>query len=151
MSWYHVVIDDITRLDECIEYFESEYNTAKTECKLGGSLEKVAAALPGIVEHRYSQLQEIESILEHLNIEARALHSHFFKKYLETYARQLSSRDCEKYVAGEADIVAFEQIINKFALLRNKFLSILKSLDVKQWQVTNIVKLRCAGLEDVTI
>lgn len=151
MSWYHVVIDDVSRLDDCIAYFESEYDIAKKECKLSGTLEKVSAALPGIVEHRFSQLQEIESILEHLNIEMRALHSHFFKKYLETYARQLSSRDCEKYVQGESDIVEFEKIINKFALLRNKFLSILKSLDVKQWQVTNIVKLRCAGLEDINI
>jgi hypothetical protein len=28
---------------------------------------------------------------------------------------------------------------------------IIKALDIKQWQVSNIVKLRTAGLEDATL
>ena len=49
------------------------------------------------------------------------------------------------------DVVDFEKIINEFALLRNKWLGIIKSLDIKQWQVSNIIKLRTAGLEDATL
>jgi hypothetical protein len=30
-------------------------------------------------------------------------------------------------------------------------LGIIKALDIKQWQVSNIVKLRTAGLEDATL
>jgi hypothetical protein len=41
-----------------------------------------------------------------------------------------------------------QKIINEFALLRNKWLGITKALDQKQWQITNIVKLRVAGMED---
>ena len=107
--------------------------------------------MPGIVEQRYCQLQEIEAILEYLNIEQRRLRSQFFKKYLENYPRALSSRDVEKYVDGEADVVDMEKIINEFALLRNQWLGIIKGIDQKQWQITNIVKLRTAGLEDVTV
>jgi len=55
------------------------------------------------------------------------------------------------FVEGEADVVDFEKIINDFALLRNKWLGIIKALDIKQWQVSNIVKLRTAGLEDATL
>ena len=44
-----------------------------------------------------------------------------------------------------------EKIINEFALLRNKWLGILKGLDQKQWQITNITKLRVAGMEDASI
>jgi hypothetical protein len=107
--------------------------------------------MPGIVETRFNQLQEIEGILEYLNIELRRLRSQHFRKYLENYQRQLSSRDCEKFVEGEADVVDFEKIINDFALLRNKWLGIIKALDIKQWQLSNIVKLRTAGLEDATL
>ena len=107
--------------------------------------------MPGIVEHRFQQLQEIEAILEYLNIERRRLRAERFKKYLENYQRALSSRDCEKYVDGEADVVDLEKIINEFALLRNRWLGITKGLDQKQWQITNIVKLRVAGMEDATI
>ena len=132
-------------------HFEKELQNAKSECRIVGNLEKLSAGMPGIVEHRYNQLQEIEAILEYLNIELRRLKSHHFRKYLESYNRSLSSRECEKYVEGEADVVDYEKIINEFALLRNKWLGITKALDQKQWQITNIVKLRCAGMEDATI
>jgi hypothetical protein len=107
--------------------------------------------MPGQVEHRFNQLQEIEAILEYLTIEKRRLRSQHFKKYLENYQRALTSRDVEKYVDGEPDVVDFDKIVNEFALLRNKWLGILKGLDQKQWQLTNIVKLRVAGMEDASI
>ena len=107
--------------------------------------------MPGQVEHRFNQLQEIEAILEYLNIEKRRLRSQVFKKFLENYQRALTSRDVDKYVDGEADVVDMEKIVNEFALLRNKWLGVLKGLDQKQWQLTNIVKLRVAGMEDASI
>lgn len=151
MGWYSDVSRDITKIPDAILYYENELGTARFEVKIRGSVEKAASELPGIVEQRFNQLQEIEAILEYLNIELRRLRSSYFKKYLENYQRALSSRDVEKYVDGEADVVDYEKIINEFALLRNKWLGLLKGLDQKQWQITNIVKLRVAGMEDASI
>jgi hypothetical protein len=149
--WYNKVANDISNIPDAVEYFETELITARYECRITGSLEKAAASMPGVVEQRFTQLQEIEAILEYLNIELRRLKSSHFRKYLESYARALSSRDVEKYVEGEADVVDMEKIINEFALLRNKWLGITKALDQKQWQITNIIKLRVAGMEDATL
>ncbi len=149
--WYNKVAKDISNIPDAVEYFEAELIAARYECRITGSLEKAAASMPGIVEQRFTQLQEIEAILEYLNIELRRLRSSHFRKYLETYARALSSRDVEKYVEGEADVIDMEKIINEFALLRNKWLGITKALDQKQWQITNIIKLRVAGMEDATL
>jgi hypothetical protein len=151
MTWYSKVSQDISNIPEAIVYFEYELTEARREVKIVGNIEKAAASMPGIVEHRYNQLQEIEAILEYLNIEQRRLRSQYFKKYLENYARALSSRDVEKYVDGEADVVDFEKIINEFALLRNKWLGIIKALDIKQWQLSNVIKLRVAGMEDASL
>ena len=151
MGWYSRVSRNINEIPAAIQYFESELLQAKAECKLVGNVEKAASMMPGIVEHRFNQLQEIEAILEYLNIELRRLRSSFFRKYLENYQRALSSRDVEKYVDGETDVVDYEKIINEFALMRNKWLGVLKALDQKQWQITNIVKLRVAGMEDATL
>jgi hypothetical protein len=151
MAWYSKVSKDIIHLPDCIEYFYKELDTAKAEAKIHGSVEKASASLPGIVEQRFNQLQEIEAILEYLNIELRRIRSKAFKKYLENYQRVLSSRDVEKYVDGESDVVDMEKIINEFAMLRNQWLGIIKSLDIKQWQLSNIIKLRTAGLEDITL
>jgi hypothetical protein len=151
MGWYSEISKDISNIPDAAVYFESELMDAKKECKISGNVERAAAAMPGVVEQRFGQLQEIEAILEYLNIELRRLKSQHFRKYLENYQRALSSRDCEKYVEGESDVVDFEKIINEFALLRNKWLGITKALDQKQWQITNIVKLRVAGMEDASL
>jgi hypothetical protein len=151
MGWYSEISRDISRIPDAIVYFENELVAARSEVKIKGSIEKSAAEMPGIVEHRFNQLQEIEAILEYLNIELRRLRSFYFKKYLETYQRALSSRDVEKYVDGESDIVDYEKVINEFALMRNKWLGLLKSLDSKGFSLNNIIKLRCAGMEDATI
>lgn len=151
MGWYSLVSRDITNLPNCIAHFYQELEEAKAEAKIYGNIEKASANLPGIVEHRFNQLQEIEAILEYLNIELRKIRSKIFRKYLENYQRALSSRDVEKYVDGEADVVDMEKIINEFAMLRNQWLGIVKALDIKQWQLSNIIKLRTAGLEDITL
>lgn len=151
MSWYSKISKDISNIPDAIDYYETELTVARQECRITGNIEKAAASMPGVVEQRFAQLQEIEAILEYLNIELRRLKSKHFRKYLENYQRSLSSRDCEKYVEGEDDVVDYEKIINEFALMRNKWLGITKALDQKQWQITNIVKLRVAGMEDATI
>ena len=151
MGYYSDVARDISKIPDAIQHFETELSAARVETKLKGNVERAAAELPGIVEHRFQQLQEIEAILNYLNIELRRLRSTYFKKYLENYQRALSSRDVEKYVDGEADVVDYEKIINEFALLRNKWLGLLKGLDQKQWQITNVVKLRVAGMVDASL
>lgn len=151
MSWYAKVSKDIAYLPNALDYFYKELDDAKKEVKIQGNVEKSSASLPGIVELRFNQLQEIEAVLEYLNIELRKIRSKIFRKYLENYQRALSSRDVEKYVDGEADVVDMEKIINEFAMLRNQWLGIIKALDIKQWQLSNIIKLRTAGLEDIVI
>jgi hypothetical protein len=151
MGWYSDVAKDISNIPDAADYFHQELEDAKKECRISGNVERAAASMPGIVEHRFGQLQEIEAILEYLNIELRRLKSQHFRKYLENYQRALNSNEVNKYVEGEADVVDFEKIINEFALLRNKWLGITKALDQKQWQITNIVKLRVAGMEDATL
>ena len=150
-TWFNTVTDDLAKIVDCLSYYESELEDAKYECGIKGSLEKASASLPGITEYRFNQLQEIEAILEHLNINLRKERSKVFRKYLESYNRQLSSRDAEKFVDGEDSVITLTHLVNQFSLLRNKYLGILKGLDVKQWQIGHITKLRTAGLEDIMI
>ena len=82
-NWYTKVSKDISLIPECIKHFETEYQQARKECSIWGNLEKASASMPGVVEQRFNQLQEIEAILEYLNIEKRRLRSKTFKKFLE--------------------------------------------------------------------
>ena len=149
--WYNKIVVDISDLPAFIDYYYAELDSAKKEVKIYGNVEKSIAQLPGVTEHRFNQLQEIEAVLNHLNIQLRKIRRKHFQKYLETYARALTSRDAEKYVDGEDEVIDYETLINEVALLRNCWLGIMKGLEAKQWQMGHIVKLRCAGMEDITV
>ena len=151
MSWYGKVTHDISKLPDFIAYYDNEIQEAKKDVGIYGIVEKAFQALTGITEHRFNQLQEIEAVLNYLNIQLRKIRRKHFQKYPETYQRALTSRDAEKYVDGEDEVVDFETLINEVALLRNRWLGIMKGLDAKQWQLGHIVKLRTAGMEDVSL
>lgn len=151
-NWYYKVTNDLSHVPAFIDYFEKELETARIELSLKGkSLERHAAELPGLVEHRYAQLQEIEAILEYLNIQLRKDRSIEFKRFLEAYNKTLSSRDAEKYVDGVSTIVDSTLLINEVALLRNKFLAISKAQEAKNFMTGHIIRLRAAGLDDASL
>ena len=149
--WYSRVVADLGAIPDFIAHYEQEIVDAKRDCRIGGVVEKNISALPGITEHRFNQLQEIEAVLNYLNIQLRKIRRRHFQKYLEGYARALTSRDAEKYVDGEDEVIDFETIINEVALLRNRYLGIMKAMESKNFMLGHIVRLRAAGMEDIQI
>ena len=150
-NWYTRVSADLSKIPDFLSYYDAELASAKSDVKIYGNVEKNISALPGITEHRFNQLQEIEAVLNYLNIKLRKIRRKHFQKYLEAYNRVLTSRDAEKYVDGEDEVIDFETIINEVALLRNRWLGIMKGLDTKQWQMGHVVRLRAAGMEDIQV
>ena len=149
--WYSKVVASLSNIPDFIAHYETELEDAKRDVRIGGLIEKNITALPGITEHRFNQLQEIEAVLNHLNIQLRKIRRKHFQKYLEGYARALTSRDAEKYVDGEDEVIDFETIINEVALLRNRYLGILKAMESKNFMLGHIVRLRAAGMEDIQV
>jgi len=149
--WYSKVVADLGNIPDFISHYEQELGDAKRDCRVGGLIEKNITALPGITEQRFNQLQEIEAVLNYLNIQLRKIRRRHFQKYLEGYARALTSRDAEKYVDGEDEVIEFETLINEVALLRNQFLGILKGMESKNFMLGHIVRLRAAGMEDIQV
>jgi len=149
--WYSRITADLGAIPDFIAWYEQELAAAKAEVRLGGLVERNIRDLPGVTEHRFNQLQEIEAVLNYLNIQLRKIRRRHFQKYLENYARALTARDAEKYVDGEDEVIDFETIINEVAYLRNRWLGIMKGLDSKSWMSGHIVRLRTAGMEDIQL
>lgn len=146
--WYNRVATDISVLPDAIDWFQKQLETAWVETKIIGSIEKNSQELSGIMAYRFGQLQEIEAILKFLNIRYDKIRSDHYRRYLERYQRELSDRSIEKYIDGEDDVITMSTLINEVALVRNKYLALIKGLDVKQFQISNIVRLRIQGMED---
>ena len=77
-GWYQKIARDIGVIPDAIRHYEDELVQAKTEIRIRGNVEKASADMPGIVEQRFNQLQEIEAILQYMNIELRRLRSSHF-------------------------------------------------------------------------
>lgn len=153
-DWYRKIStnpDDLSPLVDALAFFEKELSEAKEEVKLKGNIENANKQLPGIVEHRFAQLQEIEAILEFLNIQLNKTKTAKFKKYLEHYNKTLSSRDADRYAEGDDDVIKLMLVINEVALVRNSYLAIMKGIEQKSFAVSNITKLRVAGMEDADL
>jgi hypothetical protein len=86
-----------------------------------------------------------------LNIQLRKIRRTHFQKYLEAYNRALTSRDAEKYADGEQEVIDFECLINEVALVRNRYLSVIKAFESKNFMLGHITRLRTAGMEDISL
>jgi len=146
--WYNRVVDNLSEIPTAIEFYNRELTSAQDETRIRGNVEKNAQELSGIMSYRFDQLQELEAILKFLNIKYDKMRSDHYRRYLERYQRELTDRSIEKYIDGEDDIVGMAMIINEISLVRNRYLALIKGLDVKQFQISNIVRLRIVGMED---
>ena len=149
--WYNRVVANLGEIPNFIDYYDHELILAKGEIKIQGNVERALSNLPGLTEHRFNQLQEIEAVLNYLNIQLRRIRQTHYKKYLEGYARALTSRDAEKYAEAEDEVIDMETIINEVALLRNKWLGVMKGIESKNFMLGHVVRLRTAGMEDVVV
>lgn len=151
MNWYSRVSADISVIPDFITFYENELQLARFDVGVKGIVEKNLSALPGLMERHFNQLQEVEAVLNLLNLQLRKIKRKHFQNYLEKYNRQLTSRDASLYTEGEEEVVDFETIINSVALIRNQYLGIIKGLESKNFMLGHIVRLKTAGMEDVTI
>jgi hypothetical protein len=151
MNWYSKITSNLSHIPAFITHYENELEKARTDVRINGRIEKNLADLPGITEYRFSQLQEIEAVLNYLNIQLNKIRRKHFQKYLENYNRSLTSREAEKYVDGEDEVIDYETIINDVALIRNKWLGVMKGLESKNFQLGHITRLRVAGMEDTVL
>ena len=149
--WYSRIQASLGAVPDFIEYYTRELEQARLDCSINGVVETNIKKLPGVTEQRFNQLQEIEAVLNYLNIQLRKIRRRHFQKYLEGYARSLSSREAEKYVDGEEEVVDYETIINEVALLRNRWLGIMKGLESKNFMLGHLIRLKVAGMEDYSI
>lgn len=151
MRWFNLIKSDMSKLPDMLNHFNTQADQALQEARIQGSLERAAQMLPGQMAERFSQLQELEATLKHLNIRYDKIRSDHYRRYLERYNRELSDRAIEKYIDGESDIQDMQDLINEVALVRNRYLAVIKAMESKSYSINNIVKLRSVGLEDAQL
>ena len=107
--------------------------------------------MSSLFEMRFSQLQEIEAILTHFNNKLSGIKGAIYRDLQEHSKRQLTSTDIKQYVDSDSKVLAMQSIINEIVLVRNKFMSLTKGFESKNFMLSNITRLQCAGLDNIEI
>ena len=63
MNWYTRISHDLAVIPDFISHYENELISSKIDVRVSGLIERQISALPGITEHRFNQLQEVEAVL----------------------------------------------------------------------------------------
>ena len=150
-DWYYEVVGDWGRLPDFIDYFSMKAEETRIELSMKGRIEEHSKKLPTITEQCFTRLQIINAVLRVFEIELDKIRSVHYKTFLEHYQRTLTSRDIEKYIDGEENVISTSLLINEIGLLRNVYVSLTKGLEIKGFQINSVVKLRAAGLEDASL
>ena len=146
-QWFYQVIEDWNSLPDFLEYFYNEYDQGREELILFGMIEKSAIKIGVCSENRFSQFQIVNAVVQHCNDKLDTKKAELYRKYAETYNRDLSTRDIGKYIETEPEVIMLKEIINQVALLRNLFSGLIKGFESNGFQIGHVSKLRIAGLD----
>lgn len=149
--WHREIKKDLNKIIDMVDFFEIELEQARKELKESGIIENVLQRLPAYFEIRFAQLQELEAVMELLEIDQKKRESEAYIKFLEHYKRALSSSDVKRYIESDKAVVEIAELINEVAFIRNQYHGVVKSLEMKSFQLGHVVKLRTAGIEDATL
>ena len=97
---------------------------------------------PNISDNDYQQLIRMDPTYKGGNEIGK-----FGRWILDKYPRALNSSDLKMFVDGDNDMIVLADMLNELNFIRAKYDAVLKSFEVAQWQLTNLVKLQCAGLD----
>lgn len=150
-NYLKLIKENANNVPTVLSYFEEEYEKAREEVKIKGNLQRCISELSSLYEMRFAQLQELEAIMEFFDIKLKGIRSSLYQKLMNNSQRALTSNDIKQYIDGDKNIIDLQLIINDIALVRNKFISLTKGFESKNWQLSNLTKLHCAGLDAIEI
>jgi hypothetical protein len=147
--------EDLSPVADAYDYYMDQYDTAFKELnallKRGASLDAASREIPGQTGYRMAQLQEIEQIMGFLENREKKVLGEKRRMFREHYNRELSDTMVEKYASTDPDLLELAEIRNMFSLVRNKFLMLSKQLEYAHFQITNLCKMRTAGIEGTVL
>lgn len=96
-------------------------------------------------------LQECKTIEDIVKMKMEETESLLYRKYNENHQRALGQRDIGQYIKGDPEYIQIFEVLLEVTIVKRKLEAIVEALQGHGWSISNIVKLRIAQLEDVTL
>lgn len=157
-KWYRRVFNetDPTRqlsiiCDAC-EAYELEYDAALASVKPPrGRLAEIESKIPGLAAENLSRIGDLEIMLKHLENMEMVAKKNRTTYYMEHYQRKLSETVAAKYAEADDDVQAIRLIRFRVGSVSSQFEAVSRGLEYLHFQLTNITKLKVAGMDDAEL
>lgn len=91
---------------------------------------------------------ELLTLMKFFDMEVQKVRSRLFKKYKESYNRDLNEREINRYIDNEIDYLNQYELYLEVKELHDKYQAAVDALAARAYALNNITKLQVAALED---
>lgn len=96
-------------------------------------------------------LQECRTVEETIKVKLDEIESQVYQKYHTGMQMKLSSTDIRQYIKGDPQFVKACEILLEVQHTKRRLEAIVEALKSLGWSINNIVKIRIAQLDHVTL
>lgn len=154
MSFVSNTITDIQlkRMAQKLSLYDAMVNAAEPCFELSGKgLEEVCKKHAQDLMTYDQVLQECKTVEDVVRMKLEEKEGLLYKKYNENNQRALNRLDIGQYIKGDPEYVELYEVLLEVVFLKRKLESVVGALKSMGYSIANIVKLRIAQLEHVTL
>ena len=96
-------------------------------------------------------LQEAKVIEEFVKGKLESIEAIIYKETIENSQRALTATDIKMWIKSDSRYTEYNQLLVDSGYVKNMLQSIIDALQTMGWSLSNIVKLRIAAIEDITL
>jgi len=143
---------DYKNLPDILAEYEKGLDEVKQNLEIKGKLLEAAnAEHPAWQLYYESRKADLRSLVKFFEARLLSARGKLYRKYTETYNRELSDRQKDKYIDNEDTYLNLLEIFLEIEEVYKKYEAVSSAFQSRGYALNNITKIRVASLEDVII
>jgi len=138
-------------IDELDKYEKDLEKIAEVSDFEGKKLEQLCKDHPKNLWFFKSRANDLKNLEEFLDIEYAKIESELWRHYNEKVQIKLSTSDIKMYINSDNEIISYKKIMSEVKNIRCRFDAAVEAVEAMGWQISYIVKLRVAMMEEALL
>jgi len=152
MTFLSPIAEDAAKVLSYIEKYEKAINDIEPFFTLEGrKLVEICQNIPKKIVEFKRYAAELKSIQDLLELRRDEHEGKKWKGLNEHNKRQLSTKDIQQYIKGDAEFVSLSELMLEIGFLRSNVNAVIEALDTMNWQVGHIAKVYIASLSEMVL
>jgi len=143
---------DYKNLPDILAEYEKGLEETKPRIEIKGKNLEAANSEHAAWQLYYeSRRADLRTLVKYFEARTASARGKLFKKFTETYNRELSDRQKEKYIDNEEQYLSQYEIYLEIKDVYEQYEAVCNAFQSRGYALNNITKIRVASLEDVII